>query len=271
LNKGGSDLFKLVAIDIDGTLIDDDFKVSKRTVDKIRALRDRGVNVTLATGRTYRSAKQYTDILNIDDPIICYNGALVKDNSNGNIIYDARLPLDISKKIIGFGEKEKLDIKVYTDDTLYVEDDDERTREICKNHKIDYKVIGKLSENIEKGAQMIILIEDEERIREIRKKIDSMDIKNVSYTMSTPRSLEFGAPGVNKGNALKVLADKYGIESKEILAIGNSLNDLGMFKYAGTGIAMKNSDRILLEEWDKVSEYDNNEEGVFHILDKYFD
>ncbi|MBW4829065.1 MAG: HAD family hydrolase [Clostridiaceae bacterium] len=264
-------MFKLVAIDIDGTLIDDDFEVSKRTINKIRALRNKGINITLATGRTYSSAKQYADLLNIDDPIICYNGALIKDNSNGNIIYDARLPLDISKRIIEFGEKEKLNIKVYTDDILYVEEDDERTREICRNHKIGYEVIGRLSENIGKGAQMIILIEDEERIGEIRKKIDSINIKNISYTMSTPRSLEFGAPGVNKGNALKVLAEKYGIESKEILTIGNSLNDLGMFKYADTGIAMKNSDRILLEEWDKISKYDNNEEGVFHILDKYFD
>lgn len=149
-----------------------------------------------------------------------------------------------------------------------MKEDVEDAREFSKNHKINYKVIGKLSENIDKGAQMIIYMADEEKIGEIRKKVD---IEGFSYTMSTPRSLEFGGAGVDKGNALKVLAEKYDIESKEVLAIGNSLNDLGMLEYAGTGVAMKNADNMLLDNWDEISKYDNNEEGVFHTLNKYFE
>lgn len=263
-------MFKLVTIDIDGTLIDDNLEVSKRTVEKIKELRNRGIIITLATGRTYKSAKEYADILNIKDPIICYNGALIKDASNDQIIYDSRLSLDVSKEIIKLGEKENLYVKVYTDDKLYVEKDIEEAREFSKNHKIDYEVIGKLSENIDKGAQMIIFRADEDEIGKIREKVDDKNIKDAIYTMSTPRSLEFGASKVDKRNALKILAEKYNIDRKNILAIGNSLNDLGMIEYAGFGIAMRNADKMLLEKWDNLSKYDNNEEGVYHILNEYF-
>lgn len=84
--------------------------------------------------------------------------------------------------------------------------------------------------------------------------------------MSTSYLVEIMGKGVSKGTGLKILAEYLGVDKKDILAIGNSLNDLEMLQFAGTGIAMKNSDDMLLEKWKHISKYTNNEEGVYNII-----
>ena len=81
-----------------------------------------------------------------------------------------------------------------------------------------------------------------------------------------PTAYEFMAEGCNKGKALEVLANHLGVQREDILAAGNALNDLEMLEFAGTGIAMKNADANLLSVWEHISEYTNNEEGVYEII-----
>ena len=89
---------------------------------------------------------------------------------------------------------------------------------------------------------------------------------NITTARSTPYVIEFMAKGSTKGRSLELLANHLGIKKENILAAGNALNDLEMLEYAGTGIAMKNSDFNLLERWDVISQYSNNEEGVYNII-----
>lgn len=253
---------KLVALDIDGTLLDDGLNISVKTGDKIRELINRGIHVALVTGRVYKSALNIANKLLVDVPIISYNGGNITVPIEGEI-FNSKIPFSEAYKIMCYGEQNNIYTKVYIDNVLYTEKDDVESVEFVKNHCIEYNPIGKLSDNIHKNVNMIVFIYE----RKVCKgDINNLEHTDVSITMSTPRSLEFIPKGVSKGAGLKILAKYLNVNREEILAIGNSLNDLDMLQFAGAGIAMKNSDDMLLEQWDGVSKFSNNEEGVYHLI-----
>ncbi|MBU5436640.1 Cof-type HAD-IIB family hydrolase [Tissierella sp. MSJ-40] len=260
-------MYKLVAIDIDGTLLDDEEKVSKRTVDKIEKLMDMGVVVTLVTGRNYSSTKMVAEDLNINSPLVVFNGAQIFDPIKDELLFNATIPLKETKEIIRLGENRSHYIRVYIDNILYVEKDDERAQATSRNLNIPYKVVGKLSENIVDKATMIILSDEEEKIKAL---YNNVKMDSVFFTMSTPHSLEFIPFNTNKGTGVRHLCERLNIRREEVLAIGNNLNDLEMLKFAGKGIAIKNSDEMLLDRWNEISKYTNNEDGVYHVLEETF-
>lgn len=262
--------FKLIAIDMDGTLLNDDLEISKRNRELISRIINMGKSVVLATGRTFKSAKYYANQLRLDVPIITYNGALIKETISNDIIYSKRIDLEYAKQILKFGEKYDVYTKLYIDDVLLVKDECDEAKIFSKNHRISYRSIGRLSEQIKAPPYLIVCKDSIDKLNTLKKKIKSELNIPISYTMSTPNSLEFTSKGVSKATSLDYLANKMNINKDEILTIGNSLNDLDMLKWAGVGIAMKNSDESLLEQWKNVSEFDNNNDGVSYVLDKFF-
>lgn len=253
---------KLIALDIDGTLLDDKGNISVKTVNKIRELVARGIYVVLVTGRVHKSASNIADKLSVGVPIISNNGGKIVIPSIGQI-FNVKIPFTKAKKIIRYGEEKSIYTKVYIDDILYVETDDRESINFSKQHGIDYRAVGKLSHHVDQDVNMIVFICEDKISNEYFQNLSSV---NLSITMSTPHSLEIMAKGISKGYGLKVLAKYLGINRQEILAVGNSLNDLEMLQFAGIGIAMKNSDEILLEKWQHISHYTNNEEGVYELI-----
>lgn len=252
---------KLVAIDIDGTLLDSKENISKNTKEIIEKLNNNGTHIVLSTGRTFLSAYNIMKKLSLDIPIVSYNGGSVYIPSEGQI-FSLKIPVDIGKRVIKFGEDKGLYVKVYIDDVLYVKEDDPVSIAFSKNHGIKYEAVGKLTDKINKDINMIVMFAEEkyDRVPEY------FDDLKISITASTPYSMEFLPEGTSKATGLKKILDHFGISRVQVMAIGNGLNDYEMIKYAGLGIAMKNSDEKLLDKWDKVSEFTNDEEGVYHIL-----
>ncbi|MTI46282.1 Cof-type HAD-IIB family hydrolase [Sporosalibacterium faouarense] len=262
--------YKLVALDMDGTLLDDNLEISKKNKDSIINLVNKGTHVILATGRTFKAASFYAKELNLDIPIITYNGSLIKEVITEKILYSRHISNNVAREILKVGEELDVYIKVYIDDVLYIEGEVEEAVSFSRNHRIDYKVIGKLSENINKDPYMIVFKDDTRKINKIIEYLKKSKDLPVSFTLSTPNSLEIMDKGVSKANALEYLTNKLGIQSNEVIAVGNSLNDYEMISWAGLGIAMKNSDKQLLDKWDTISKYDNNEDGISHILAEKF-
>jgi hypothetical protein len=116
---------------------------------------------------------------------------------------------------------------------------------------------------------MIVLKNSVNKTTKIKKNIDKRLNIDVSYTLSNSTSIEIMKKSTNKGKAVKILAQNLNIKIENILSIGNGLNDLEMLNFCGKGIAMKNSDIFLLKKWKKISNYNNNKDGVFHILKKH--
>nr|WP_281350094.1 Cof-type HAD-IIB family hydrolase [Alkalibaculum sporogenes] len=257
----------MIAVDLDGTLLNDSLALTDLNKAAICNLLDKGIHVVFSTGRTYQAAKQYAEEFVYDMPLITYNGALIKRTYSEEILFSKKIAYSNTKEILRIGEANSIYTKMYIDDVLYVKEESEQTIKFVKNHKINYKVVGKLSENIHKEPYMIVFIDHENRIKTIRAEIDKYTV--LPYTLSTPYSLEFLPDGISKGEGLRRVAKSLKIRKKEILAIGNSLNDLDMLRWAGIGVAMNNSDIELKEHWNLISKYNNNENGVAKIIQEY--
>lgn len=253
---------KLVALDLDGTLLDDHLDVSLRTKETIKNLVNRGIFVALVSGRMLKAAELVSRKLEMDIPIVAYNGAKVFIPEKEEI-YCKKIPLSEALKVIKYGEERDLYVKVYIDDVLYIKEPDNESIAFSKSRNIDYKVVGKLSENIKEDVNMIVIYYKENRNGVIDEKLKDI---NVTVTTSLSNSIDVVPKETSKDKGLLMLAEYLSIKRENILAIGNGINDLEMLEYAGIGIAMKNSEQFVLDRWDNISEYTNNEEGVYHII-----
>lgn len=254
---------KLIALDMDGTILDDESNFSNQIAQRLKELIDQGIHVVFATGRTHRSAENIMKKMGIDLPIISHNGSKIVVPGRGELL-NKKISLEDTRAILQHGLKNNIYTKAYIDNMMYLKEADEVSLQFSKDHGLDYRVVGNLADNIPGGVNMIIFIYPqavEENYNEIFKDLQ------ISITRSMPTAYEFMAQGYNKGKALKILADHLGVKQEETLAVGNALNDLEMLAFAGTGIAMKNSDSDLLGVWDKVSQYTNNQEGVYRIIE----
>lgn len=252
----------LVAIDIDGTLIDDHLKVSENTIDIIKDLKRRDIEVSLVSGRAHAAAKLIMDQIGIELPIISHNGGKVT-LEDGRIIRNEKFPISHIKEVLHYAERNNLFIKAYIDDLFYVTYDSERNKEFSKRFGVDYKIIEDPHKDIIEDINLLLLYFEKEITMNEINKFQGLDVE---ITTSIPHALEFIPKGISKAEGLKDLKKHLNIKRENILAIGNSLNDLSMLEFAGSGIAMKNSDPLLLEHFQNMSRFTNNEEGVYHIL-----
>lgn len=255
---------KLVALDLDGTLLDKHLNLSQRTKETIIDLVDRGIIVSFVSGRPRKAAEFVRERVGVDMPIVAYNGGMVITPA-GKEIFSTKIPLREALKIIRYGEERELYVKVYIDDVFYVKESDEKSISFSKTRNVNFKAVGKLSDNIKEDVNMIIINYKEDIDGIIDEKLKEVD---VTVTTSVSNSIDVIPKGISKGYGLRMVAENLNIKREDIIAIGNSLNDIEMLEYAGVGIAMKNSDISLLREWDNISEYTNNEEGVYHILNQ---
>lgn len=253
---------KLIALDLDGTLLDDHLEISGRTKKTIKDLVNRGIAVAFVSGRMLKAAELVSSQLEMDIPIVAYNGGKVFIPGEKEI-FTKKIPLSEVLKVARYGEERDLYTKVYIDDVLYIKEPDKESIAFSKSRNIDYKVVGKLSENIQESANMIVIYYKDDKDEEIDEELNKID---ATVTTSLSGSVEIVPKGISKAKGLMILAEYLNIERENILAVGNALNDLEMLEYAGIGIAIRNAEKCLLDKWDNVSEYTNNEEGVYHII-----
>jgi HAD superfamily hydrolase (TIGR01484 family) len=152
---------KLVALDLDGTLLDDNLDISDRTKEAIKDLINRGIFVALVSGRMFKATELIRDKLGVSMPIVAYNGGKVFIPGLEEM-YCKKIPLSEVLKIIKYGEERNLYVKVYIDDVLYIKEPDNKSLAFCRSRNLDYKVVGKLSENIKEDANMIVIYYNED-------------------------------------------------------------------------------------------------------------
>lgn len=257
---------KMVAVDMDGTLLNNSSEISEKNQYAINELVRKGIKIIFATGRTFKSAQHYAKQINLDLPMITYNGALIKKILSEEELFSSKIDLEASKKLFRFAEKNNIYVKTYIDDVLYVAKDSEEASRFSIRHRIPYKVVGNFSENISERVYMIVSIDSAENINKLKQDFLQYETDSMSYTTSTTYSLEIMSSSISKGKSLEKLCSKMNIERNQVLAMGNSLNDLEMLKWAGVGIAMKNSDESLLSRHCLVSSHSNEEDGVYYQL-----
>lgn len=261
---------KLVATDLDDTLLRDDLTLSERVVEAIRQARGQGVYVTFATGRMPVSARPYAEQLGLDVPIITYNGAMIQEAISREILYRKVIPVALAREVVGFLLGEGAHLHMYRKDRVFVQKMNEWSRSYGQKTKVTVEEADLITilEDEKEGVEKIIVFGPPEELADWRQKLGQRLPGRLHLTSSKSYFLEMGHPEVNKGNTLLTFAQGLGIKPEEVMAIGDSLNDLEMIRCAGLGVAMGNALQEVKDAADVVTA-SNEEDGVAKAIEEY--
>ncbi|EGO62544.1 Cof-type HAD-IIB family hydrolase [Acetonema longum] len=259
---------RLVAIDLDDTLLDHQTKVSPRAVEAIRQAMAQGVTVTVATGRMYASALPYARQLNLDVPLITYNGALIKACLSGEVLYHRTIERELAAEIMELFRARDWYIQSYVDDVLYVREVNDQARAYEASAKVKAVPLGESFYTEALPPTKMLALARPEEIREQYRVVKQHFGGRLYAAVSKPTYLEMTHPAVNKGIALSYLAQKLGVDRREVMAIGDSQNDLDMIEFAGWGVAMGNAMDLVKSKADAVTAA-NDADGVAEAIERY--
>ncbi|WP_408955740.1 Cof-type HAD-IIB family hydrolase [Natroniella sp. ANB-PHB2] len=262
--------YKLVAIDLDDTLLANDLQISKRTVKAIKEAQNEGVRVVIATGRMHSSALPYAKMLGLKHELITYNGALVKRVVDNQTLYHEPISTELVRKVAKVAQKHDLHINFYLDDLLYVNKtgvEADYYEEIAGIKPI--LITEDVGDFLDRPSTKLLIIEnDRTKLEEVFSELTAGFADSVTITTSKVNFIEIMGQQVCKGTTLANVATKLGIKAEEIIAIGDSYNDLEMIEYAGLGVAVGNAKEEIKEEADYITGT-NNEEGVAQVIEKF--
>lgn len=259
--------YHLLALDLDGTLLDDDKTISACNQDAIRAAKDLGVMVTLSTGRMYRSAIRFANELKIELPLITYNGALIKDRA-GSVHRELLLPLESAHTVLAVAREYDLHVNVFIADDLFVDRNDVWTKRYYQTSRIPPRIVSNLQPVLTAAPNAMALLGSKEKLRLVRTILAEKLIDKAHVTTSDPHFVEIIHPNASKQSGLAYLLRELGFKTERVIAIGDNYNDLDMINYAGLGVAMANAPEEVRAQADYVTG-NNNNGGVAHVINKF--
>lgn len=238
---------KLIALDMDGTLLNDEEIVTDYTKRVIKRAIDAGIEVVISTGRPIGSCISYAKDLQLPSYVITSNGGQIF-TMDQELIEEHTMDAEKIEKLWNIGYERNLHMWIIATDAVFVEG--RRPSDFHKHQwlKIGYSDLKEI---------------DKLYVMEKLKQIGSLEITN-----STPSNLEVNEAGVNKEAALKFLCKRIGITMDEVMTVGDSLNDFKMIKGAGIGVAVSNAQDEILDIADYVT-LSNNEDGVAKAIEKF--
>lgn len=264
----------LIAIDLDGTLLFDWKTISDETKTYLKYLSSLGHKIVLATGRPFRSTEMFHKELELDTPIINYNGGLVSSKKDANF---KPYSLTISKDyLIDIFENNKQ----YIDnafgevgDDIYLWRDTEEIQPLLHNFNGARLFVGEFSDTLQENTNGFLVLANKGQSdyieNYIKEKYDG-EVLSRNWGLDYNYVIEIFTPETNKGNGLKYVAEYLGFEREQIIAFGDAHNDIELLQYAGTGVAMANAYESLKEVADVVLEYTNKEDGLVKYLKDFF-
>lgn len=261
---------KLIALDIDGTIMDKNFNISEQVKKSIKMAVDKGVYVLLATGRMYCATVPIAKHLELTTPLIVYQGSLIQEFYKSNkILMHHKLSSDISMEVIKDLRKYGVQINVYLDDKLYAENispilDEYVTKRDTEIVKIDnFDNIGKFE-----PTKILGLDYDTDLIETLKNELKEKYKNIINITKSTPNFCEFVNNKCSKANSILYLAEKWDIDKSQIMAIGDQENDIEMLEIARIGVGMQNGDKKLLEMADYITDSVENN-GASNAINRF--
>ncbi|MBQ7266702.1 MAG: HAD family phosphatase [Firmicutes bacterium] len=273
--------YKLIATDCDGTLLNSEGFITKNTIDVFRKIHSLGVKVILATGRSDILAKEYALELGVDSPVIGCNGATManffhEENKRDFILPISRQSLSKMQEIV---KSHGLSMKVFTPEKCY---SDNRTLVeggmglVVVKYKRQLKIsvphlyredILSATEN-EKAIKAVVIEKDINKLTSVKEDIRK-NIKDVSAMQSNWNCIDIVNSSASKGNAVLEYAKKLGIKKEEIIAFGDSENDISLMENCGLGVAVGNADPHLKAFANAITKT-NDEDGVAEFLKNEF-
>ena len=271
MRRGERDLrkrdYKLLVLDIDGTLINRSGIVSPQDREVLDRVRDAGVRVALSTGRSFRACTRLLDSLSLDSYHIFFDGALVGTHDLSEEIYVMPLEKSLVKEVVEFVRELKMDLELFSATEYFAGRETWSTETYRRFFSVEAKIVDfpqlYETERIIKGGLVTIDAEEEDKAAAFQRWFDGRLQLSRARTPAYP-GVTFNnilAPHVSKGKALEALAAHFGLSLEEVMAVGDGSNDISLIKTSGLGIAMGNATEELKEVADYVT-MDIEEDGL---------
>jgi len=238
---------KLWISDIDGTIMNYDSTYTKRMENLIKKINNSNIRFVLSTGRMFMGAQFVADKFNINAPIVCYQGAVVRTKEK--VLWQALIDNSLVKEILEYLRQNNLHTNLYNNDILYVEDDNKRIMgQYCNGRGTTYEVVKSFDEvKISSVPKILAIIEDENLINKIKNELKEKYKGVLTIVQSSPIYLEITDKNASKGNALDFLKSYWNISQDEVLASGDQDNDIEMLKRAGYRVCVGNNSAKIKE------------------------
>lgn len=262
---------KLIAIDLDGTLLDSSGRLSKVNLEAIHYAERQGAKVVLCTGRPYLAMKEFVTKIGFTHPedyIITFNGGQTQKAATGEVILSDTL--SVEDMLIWQTELDRLHLPMNIIDQEYVYEplvypETYPSLYVKRGNRTPVKTKDFKTFDVNHHFNKFVVGTDADHLDKQSKQVSSELLDVYSLTFSYPWLMEISKHGVNKGAALSNLARELNIDIADTMAIGDQLNDLSMVKMAGVGVAMENAVQEVKAQADFITKL-NDDHGVAHAI-----
>jgi Cof subfamily protein (haloacid dehalogenase superfamily) len=241
-----------------------------RTRDAIHAVREAGAHVIIVTGRMFRSTRPYAEAAGLDDPVVCYQGAVVADPVTGEFLRHVRIPRAVALEAIDAVVDAGFHINCYVNDELYVAEVTPEARAYAGFQHLPIQEVGDLREWLSEDPTKLVAVGDPAALDTLEDVLKPRFRGRLFVSKSLPHFLEFANPDVNKGSGLAFVAERLGFTAAETVAGGDGENDRELLDWAGFGVAVANAHPDILSRADLIVP-SVDEEGVALLLEAYLD
>lgn len=261
-------MIDFLAMDLDGTLVPSTLKLSEKNRQAVAAAKEKGVLVTIATGRMTPSAQPFVKQLGIDIPFITYNGAKITEPKSGKVWNEFPVDRKLTKSLLELCREKGWYIQAYQDDKLLVHEINEKSKLYSYISGVEAIAIGNELWKIDSATKLLAIASNREEQTEIGQAFRNYFSGQGNIAESLGNYVEITAPEAEKGKAVEFLCDYFNIPLHRAMAIGDGGNDVGMIQKVGFGIAMGGARKELKDIAKGVTGL-SEDDGVAEAIGKY--
>ncbi|MCD8502000.1 MAG: Cof-type HAD-IIB family hydrolase [Bacillaceae bacterium] len=263
--------YKMIVLDLDDTLLTDDHTISPKTKEALMKAQEIGTKVVLASGRPTYAMYAIAEELQLAEYgsfILSFNGAKIINCQTNEEYFSSTLPVDTLHHLYDLSRREDVWIHTYVGDDIITEEMNEFTDIEGNITGMNVIKVDSFVEAVKQPAVKALMVEDPTKLVKVEKKLKEELEGKLTVLRSKPFFLEFTELGVTKGTSLNQLIDRLGIIREEVIAVGDSYNDLSMIEFAGLGVAMGNAPDDIKEIADYVTDTNMND-GVAKVVEEF--
>lgn len=265
--------YKLIALDVDGTLLNSKKILTEKVFKAVRNLQERNIPVVIATGRPEKGISHIAKELEMEmygGYVLSYNGGRILDCKNKELIYSSTIPQEYYEEVYEFSKDLNCRLLTYEGDYIITEEPDDEYVAIESNVvKMAVKKVENLLERLTYPVDKFLLVGEPSYMGSVVDKVKEKFKGKLNVFQSEPFFIEIVPDKIDKANSLGMLLEKWGMTREHLVACGDGRNDVTMIDFAGMGVAMKNACEEVLSVADYVAD-SNDEDGVAKVIEKFF-
>ena len=263
-------MYKLMAVDLDGTLLTDDKRIDAPTAEAVGQALERGFHFAVATGRAWPGVRRYAKEIHLTDPVVTMNGAMIVNPVTEEILYSQPISHDDALRLLNMGYERGVTQVIWCRNRLYGTLINDRMRDYSTRFGGGSEILP--ADDFEKlasdGISKVLWCDEPEKVNEYVRMLNSSTFESLSACTSEPYFAEIFNAKVSKADSLRILCSMLGISTDEMIAVGDGCNDIPMIRLAGLGVAMGNASQTVKDEASEIA-LTNGQNAIGVLLQKY--